>query len=291
MIGTMKRAAATLGAAAVLIFAAGTAPCMAGETAPPARNDGFGATLWMQSSVEYKAAALGAYALARNRLDEALSDPGWTAATEQSGDYQTLPPAVIVDVDETVLDNSAYMARLVTKNEPFTMMSWDAFVKDEVSTPVPGALAFAQYAASKGVKIFYVTNRPAGEKEATRGNLEKAGFPMGGNVETVLTQDPAQGWDEYKGKRRAFIAKDYRIVLLMGDNFGDFTDSFKGTPDARLKVFEADKTRWGHDWIMLPNPTYGSWEQAPFEGDYKIPAARRRELQAEALKVWEPKAQ
>ncbi|NIJ40761.1 acid phosphatase [Parvibaculum indicum] len=291
MIGSLKRGISAVGIMAGLILAIGTVPGMAAETSPPAQNDGFGAALWMQSSTEYKAAALSAYALARIRLDEALADPAWTAATEQTDDYEALPPAVVVDVDETVLDNSAYMAHLIATGEHFSFKSWDAFVKDEVSTPIPGALAFAKYATSKGVKIFYVTNRPVGEKEATRGNLVKMGFPMGGNVETVLTQDPAQGWDEYKGKRRAFIVRNYRIVLLMGDNFGDFTDRFKGTAADRLKVFEADKAHWGHDWIMLPNPTYGSWEQAPFKGDYSLSAAERRKLQMEALTPWEPEAQ
>ena len=285
MIGAVKQALAGAG----LLLAAGALPCLAGETTPPPQNDGFGATLWMQRSVEYRAAALEAYALAKIRLDEALADPSWTAATEQTGDYEDLPPAVVVDVDETVLNNSAYMAHLVTTGRTFSFKSWDAFVKDEVSTPIPGALAFADYAASKGVKVFYVTNRPVGEKGATRGNLEKAGFPTGGNVDTVMTQDPAKGWDEYKGKRRAFIAKSYRIVLLIGDNFGDFTDSFKGSPADRLKVFEADKAHWGHDWIQLPNPSYGSWEQAPYEGDRSLSAAQRRALQVEALKPWDPK--
>ncbi|MGX1197750.1 5'-nucleotidase (lipoprotein e(P4) family) [Parvibaculum sp. MBR-TMA-1.3b-4.2] len=275
--------------AAALLFAQGTLPVRAADPMPTAQNDGFGATLWMQTSVEYKAATLGAYALARLRLDEALEAPDWTAATEQTGDFTGLPPAVVLDVDETVLDNSAYMAHLVTTGHHFALKSWDAFVKDEVSTPIPGALAFTRYAASKGVTVFYVTNRPVGEKEATRGNLEKFGFPMKDGTDTVLTQDPSKGWDSFKSKRRAAIAKDYRIVLLIGDNFGDFTDRFKGTPADRLKVFKADKDHWGHDWILIPNPSYGSWEQAPFEGNYKIPAAERRKLQAEALKPWEPK--
>ncbi len=285
MTGFLKQALL----AAALLFAPGTLPVRAAAPVLPARNDDFGATLWMQTSVEYKAAALGAYALARLRLDEALKDPDWTAATEQTGNYKEMPPAVVLDVDETVLDNSAYMAHLVMTGHLFALKSWDAFVKDEVSTPIPGALAFTQYAASKGVTVFYVTNRQVGEKEATRGNLAKYGFPMKDGMETVLTQDPAKGWDAFKSKRRVAIAKDYRIVLLIGDNFGDFTDSFKGTPADRLTVFEADKDHWGRDWILVPNPSYGSWEQAPFEGNYKIPAAERRRLQAEALKPWEPK--
>ncbi|MCF8470196.1 MAG: 5-nucleotide phosphatase [Parvibaculum sp.] len=283
----MKIAAAGAG----LLLILGLAPARAADPAPPppSQNDSFGATLWMQTSAEYKAVSLGAFALARLRLDEALADPSWSAASEQTGDYAEFPPAIIVDVDETVLDNSAYMAWSTTSSTPFSLDTWDAFVKDEVSVALPGALDFTAYAASKGVTVFYVTNRIAGEKEATRENLAKAGFPMGGNVETVFTKDEAMGWGSAKGSRRAHIAEDYRILLLMGDNFGDFTDAYKGTPEARLKVFEAAEDHWGHDWIVLPNPAYGSWEQAPFEGDYALPAAARRQMQVDALKPWQPK--
>src|SRR5262249_28189556 len=82
----------------------------AGAQDQPA-NDLLNAVLWMQRSVEYKASALSAFALARLRLDQALADPNWTAAPkEQTGNYRSLPPAVIVDIDETIFDNSGYQA-------------------------------------------------------------------------------------------------------------------------------------------------------------------------------------
>src|ERR1044071_4522525 len=94
--------------AAALIFIAVTLPLAARADDPPP-HDLLNATLWMQRSVEYRGHTLGAFALARIRLDEALADRNWTAApAEQSGAYQDLPPAIVVDLDETVLDNSAY---------------------------------------------------------------------------------------------------------------------------------------------------------------------------------------
>lgn len=251
------------------------------------QHDDLDATLWMRTSVEYKANCVAAYDLAKIRLDEALADKSWTAATEQKNSYKDLPPAVIVDADETVLDNSAYEAWTVVHNTHYSGKTWDAFVKDEVSSSVPGALDFAKYAASKGVKVFYVTNRSEGQKDATKANLEKLGFPMGGNVDTVLTKDKAKGWGSNKGTRRAFIAKDYRILLLLGDNLGDFTDSFRGSPEDRLPVYEKAAAHWGHDWIVIANPTYGSWEQAPFKGNYSLSPAERRQMQIDALKPWQ----
>src|SRR5215510_12842712 len=112
----------------------------------------------MQWSVEYKATALGAFALARIRLDQALADPNWTAAPkEQTGAYQSLPPAIIVDVDETILDNSAYQAWMTLKDTTFDPKTWNAYVKTVSSLAIPGAVEFAKYADGRGVKVFYIS--------------------------------------------------------------------------------------------------------------------------------------
>ena len=169
----------------ILILAlASAAPVLAQD--PPAQ-DLLNAVLWMQRSVEYKAAALTAFALARLRLDQALADPNWTAAPkEQTGAYQSLPPAVILDIDETILDNSGYQAWMVLKDTTFDPKTWNAYVNTVTSLPIPGAVEFAQYADGRGVKVFYISNRTADEEPPTRKNLEKLGFPMGGAVDTML---------------------------------------------------------------------------------------------------------
>src|SRR6185295_10235965 len=119
---------------------------------PPA-HDLLNAVLWMQRSVEYRASALTAFALARIRLDQALLDPKWTAAPkEQTGAYQSLPPAVILDVDESILDNSGYQAWMVLKDTTFDPKTWNAYVNTVTSVPIPGTVEFAQYAVSQGVK-------------------------------------------------------------------------------------------------------------------------------------------
>jgi len=255
------------------------------EDAPA--NDTLNAVLWMQRSVEYKANTLGAYALARIRLDQALADKTWTAApAEQKGAYQDLPPAVILDADETILDNSGYQAWLITAGESFNPKTWTTFVKSETSPPIPGALDFAQYAESKGVKVFYISNRTKDEEDATRDSMTKFGFPMGGNVDTFLSAKEQPDWGSTKGTRRAVLAKDYRVLLLVGDNFGDFSDGYKGSEDERLKLYEADKARWGHDWIMLPNPAYGSFESAPYQHDFKLSAEEQRAAKRGVLTPW-----
>lgn len=264
-------------------------PALAADPVP--QNDLLNAELWMQRSVEYKANALAVYALGRIQLDKALADKNWTAATEQTGNYQDLPPAVVLDLDETAMDNSAYQTGLVTTGTDFSPKTWDAWVKAEKATAVPGAVEFTQYAESKGVKVFYVTNRSADQEEPTRRNAQALGFPMGGNVDTFLMSKEKPDWGSAKSTRRAHIAKDYRIVLLFGDNFGDFSDAYNGSEAERLKAYEAAKERFGRDWLMLANPGYGSFESAPYGHNFKLSADEKRAKKVGALEPWVAPAQ
>jgi len=274
--------------AVVLLVTLGcAAPRIAQQAPDPPASDLLNAVLWMQRSVEYKASALTAFALARIRLDQALADPNWTGAPkEQAGAYPSLPPAVILDIDETILDNSGYQAWMALKGTTFDPKTWNAYVNTVTSLPIPGALEFAQYADSKGVKVFYVTNRTAEEEPATRKNLEKFGFPMGGNADTMLMTRKQPEWGSAKGTRRAHVARSYRVLLNVGDNFGDFVDEFRGNEAERLKVLEQHKDRWGREWIMIANPSYGSFESAPFGHDFKLPEGEKRKLKRGALDAW-----
>lgn len=269
-----------LGAA---LLAVGASPALSQTP----QNDLLNATLWMQRSVEYKANSITAFALARIRLEQALADKNWTGApAEQTGAYQDLPPALILDLDETLIDNSRFQAWMVLNGTVFTPQVWTKFVNAQVSEAIPGAVDFLKFAESKGVKLFYVSNRTAEEEEGTRKNLERLGFPMGGNVDTFLMARKKPDWGSAKGTRRAFVAKDYRVLLMLGDNFGDFVDAYRGSEEERLKVFEANQERWGREWIMLANPAYGSFESAPFGHDYKKSADDQRKAKRDVLQSW-----
>lgn len=269
-----------------LLVLAGHAGTTAQAQETPAR-DTLLATLWMQRSVEYRANALTVFALARLRLDEALADRNWTASpVEQRGDYQSLPPAVILDVDETVLDNSLYQVWAMKNDQAFSTRTWNQFCAAQVSTAIPGAVEFTKYAESRGVKVFYVTNRDAETEKDTRENMERLGFPMGGNVDTFLMQREKPEWGGPKGTRRAFIAKDYRILLNIGDNFGDFDDRYRTGEAERLAAYTADLPYWGKQWLMLGNPTYGSFDTAPFGHDFRKPREEQRKAKWDVLESW-----
>lgn len=278
-------------AAALALAACASAPPV-GTASGPAPDDRLNATLWMQQSVEYKANAEAVYALASIRLGEALADKSRTAAPEeQKAGYEKLPPAIVLDADETVLDNSSYQAWMVKTGAGFSDGSWDAWAIAGEALAIAGAVRFTNEAAAKGVTVFYVSNRYAATEEATARNLEALGFPMGGNTDTLLLKNEKPGWTSAKGTRRAAIAEHYRILLLLGDNFGDFTDAYKGTPEDREAVYAANAGRWGRDWLMLPNPAYGSWEDAAFGFAYGEPESEKRARKLNELKAWTPDAE
>jgi acid phosphatase len=251
-------------------------------------NDNLNAVLWTQRSVEFKGNAWTAYKLAMIRLDQALANRRWTGVpAEQTGSYRNLPPAVILDVDETVLDNSDYQAWNVTAGTNFDPKTWTSFVNSQTSRPIPGALEFTQYAAKKGVKVFYVTNRVTEEEAATRANLAKYGFPLDANMDTILVRGEKEEWkSSAKSARRAYVAERYRVLLNVGDNFSDFTDDYKGTETERLQVFEANADHWGKEWIVISNPTYGSFESTPYGNDFKLTDDEKRKAKRDALTSW-----
>lgn len=199
------------------------------------------ATLWVQSSAEYRAAALQTYASARRALDAALAEAG------------DKPPAIVLDLDETALDNSVFAARAIRKGTTFTFGDdWSEWVSESASAAVPGAREFVVYAHSRGVKPFYITNRTANMEAATRANLEKLGFPLDAAEDRLLTRGERAEWDSTnKTTRRQYVESRYRVLLYLGDAMSDFTSDT-----------DVDPKLWGTRWFMLPNPIYGSWENS-----------------------------
>lgn len=251
-----------------------------------AQHDLLVANLWLQRSVEARANATTVFALARIRLDQALADTNWTAAQEQRTAYQDLPPAVILDLDETVLDNTFYEVWMMKNDQSYSLQTWKEFCAARISKATAGAVEFTKYAESKGIKVFYLAGRPAETEEDTRANLTKLGFSLASNVDTLLMLNEKPEWGSAKSVRRAFVAKDYRILLNIGDQFGDFDDRYNGSEAERLAAFEENKVRWGREWLMLANPTYGSFESAPFGHDFSKSRSDQRKAKIDVLEDW-----
>lgn len=217
------------------------------------------ATLWVQSSAEFRGASMQAFAAARRALDEALADRTRTGATEETNADPDQPPAIVTDVDETVLDNTPFEARVIQAGKTYDSAAWKTWTAEGTAPAMPGATEFLKYAQSRGVTVFYVTNRDEDERPGTRANLERLGFPLDPNVETLLLRS---GGVSDKSPRRKHVADRYRLLLLLGDDFNDFANVREASWQQRDTLVHEKESWWGTRWIMLPNPMYGSWERA-----------------------------
>lgn len=252
---------------------------------PSAGNDHLNAILWHQSSAEFEATSRTAFAMARIALDQALRDKSRSALPGQKGDLASLPPAIITDVDETVLDNGPFQGTLMKEQPARPAQAWSEWVEKAVAKPIPGAVEFIRYAQDKGVTIFFITNRNSEKEAATRKNLADIGVKFPADFDTVFLDRERPEWRGDKALRRAAAATTHRIVLLLGDDFGDFTSSYNKPTGERRAVATAEAARWGRDWIMIANPIYGSWENSINNFNFRLPPAERRQMKWDAVRT------
>lgn len=234
-----------------------------------------GAVLWTQSSGEQRALCYQAFQLARMMLDR---DFTVNRRLRQRR-------AVVVDVDETVLDNSPYQAMLIKNHQNFDAKTWTAWINRAEAAALPGAVEFLRYATSRGVTVFYITNRKDVEKAGTVANLRRQGFP---NVteQTVLVRTDANS--SSKEPRRQMVSAKYRIVLLMGDNLNDFAELFEKSRTVADRIAAADQNRasFGTRFIVLPNPMYGDWENSIYDYNFKLTDEEKAAKRKNQLKTY-----
>lgn len=227
----------------------------------------FNAVAWVQNSAEYKLLTEQTYRMAMSQLYVGVHDRKWSADEIQvaQGGFEDKKPAIILDVDETVLDNSAFNARNVARGIDYSSEAWNAWCNEEKADVIPGSLEFVLAAQGLGVEVFFITNRRDEVKPATINNLKRLGFPA--DEDHVLTQNSKDNRDGRKKTRRAMVAKDHRIVLLIGDNMSDMCLDLDVRDNKQRNAIARKKTNLlGSRWIMIPNPVYGQWERALAEG-------------------------
>ena len=210
----------------------------------PADNALLMATLYNYYAAEYQALCYQAYNVAKEHVTQLRKEFP-----------QKKNMAVVLDIDETVLNNSPYQALTIEKNIHFPSC-WDGWTSKAAAKPVPGAVSFLKYADSLGFQIFYVTNRSEKLKAVTLKNLQKFGFPQADSLHLYLKTTTGN-----KEPRRQMISKKYDIVLLAGDNLGDFYEASGKYPQRNQKV-TALRNRFGKKYIVLPNAMYGTWPAA-----------------------------
>lgn len=241
--------------------------------------------LYAQSSAEYEASNIQTYVNAKSALDKALNDLNWTAAIEQKENFKNKPPAIILDIDETVLNNIPFQARSIINGQSYPT-GWLEWMLEESSDAVAGVSDFLEYAQSKGVKIFYVTNRIAVAEDATRNNIQKLGLPLDTDRDVLLMKNE-NDWTSDKVSRRELVAKDYRILLLIGDQLGDFLPLDETTLelDSRKNLAETYDHMWGSKWFMITNPMYGRWEASIYNNEYPDTEDELMQMRLEALEL------
>lgn len=216
--------------------------------------------VWMQRAAEYKALCEQAYNIATLRVNQYL----------QHGNASK-PLAIVTDIDETFLDNSPYAVHRALQGKDYTDASWRDWTGRAEADTLCGALEFFKYAAAKGIAVFYITNRDEAERPGTLKNLQKFGFPFADSAHLYLSQGSSS-----KESRRSDVEKNYDIVLLLGDNLGDFSALFDHKTEAeRSENVLNNKDEFGKKFIILPNPDYGDWEGALYHYNYKFTPAQK----------------
>ncbi|MDH3620193.1 MAG: hypothetical protein OER91_04840 [Gammaproteobacteria bacterium] len=228
---------------------------------------------WVKHSADYEALTRQVYSVATRDLERFIADTSWSAIPGQT-DAEDLPPAVILDVDETVINNVAFQ---VGFERPFSDRKLEMWDREHVAEPVPGVIEFIKAATAADVAVFYLTNRPCEKYEDEEEACPQKQTVIDGIRELGLEVEPEfvslsyerPEWTKEKLIRREAIAENFRVIMLLGDDFADFVQCARSsfhppcTEPATRASRAADVRKyerfWGNGWYLLPGPMHGSW--------------------------------
>jgi 5'-nucleotidase (lipoprotein e(P4) family) len=238
------------------------------ENTPPRNEYIVAATLYQQQAAEYRALSYQTFNLAALMLDKDLADK-----------HVDKHRVVVVDIDETVLDNSPFQGKSILENTSYPKY-WNEWCTMAKALPVPGSVTFLNYAKANGVGVYYITNRDESLRVPTLRNLVSAGFPFADDAHLVMKTTESS-----KESRRQAIAARNHIALLLGDNLADFSYLFdKQSSARRTALVDSLRYAFGPKFIVLPNAMYGDWEAALYTYDWGKPDSVRAKLRLEAIK-------
>ncbi|WP_390902094.1 5'-nucleotidase, lipoprotein e(P4) family [Serratia liquefaciens] len=225
---------------------------------------------WFQQSGEYQALTHQAFNSARLAFDQAKAAPG-------------KKKAVVVDLDETMLDNSPYSGWQAQQGQPFAAATWAKWSQAQQAGAVPGAVQFARYVNSHQGTMFYVSNRKQSEYAATLANMQKLGFTGMSEKTVLLSGDTSNKQTRFDAIKNA----GYDIVVYAGDNLNDFGAATYHKDNAQRRAFVADnQSKFGTEFIVLPNPLYGDWESGMAKGYNKLTPEQKLQIRQQAIKAW-----
>jgi len=226
------------------------------------------AALWFQKSAEARALSYQSYNIARQVIEQKLKVK------------RKLTPVVVLDLDETVLDNSPYQAREIVTGKGYPI-GWKEWLEEANAHAIAGAIDFLNFVKGRGVEIFYVSNRRQKYFDVTKSNLLKLGAPFK-EGHLLLRKEKSS-----KEERRQTIAKNYEIILMLGDNLNDFPPHFDGIDTIKRRFEQVDRlsAKFGVDYVVLPNPMYGKWLELIYDNDYSLNPAERYQRRRSKLRM------
>lgn len=202
---------------------------------------------WARNSAEHRAIYLEVYRAAGERLRT-------LAAGRASASW-----GVILDADETILDNSEYERSRVPFGGKYDAAAWTAWVKQQRAPALPGAVEFAAHVHELGGKVVVVTNRAPEECDPTRANLASVRFAADLVLCKTTTGDKNPRFDSVQNGTAAPGFAAISVLEWIGDNIQDFP----GLTQAIRTQDDAAFAKFGDTFFALPNPMYGSWESNP----------------------------
>ncbi len=246
-------------------------PAMLIQTLPQntSLNGKLFSSIFQQRAAEYRALCLQGYNIARFQIDS------YTSVSEK-------PKAIITDIDETILDNSAYAVHQAYQGAEYTSPTWYEWTDKSAADTMPGAAAFLKYVASKNIQVFYITNREDKERAGTLKNLQRFGLPNADEIHLYTKMGTSS-----KEVRRQQVMDRYEVVLLMGDNLADLNVLFdKKTEEERKQNTDILAGEFGKKFIVFPNVNYGDWESSMYKYDYKLSQLQKDSVIKSVLKSY-----
>ncbi len=229
---------------------------------------------WFQTSAEYRELCYQAYNIADMMVNKAVAE-------KSAG---SKPLAIVADLDETLINNSAYDAGLIGRNAAYSSKTWLEWEKAALAKALPGAADFLHSVANKGVAVFYVTNRDEAGLSGTLENLRKLGYPDADSTHVLVKTNTSN-----KQPRFDSITQNYHVVVYMGDNANDLPIGTYGkNMQDRNAVVDQNSSKFGTQFIALPNPIYGDWEGALAKGYWGLSPKGKDEARKSDLNTWVP---
>ena len=218
-------------------------------TAPTAKPSS--ATHWQRNSLEYCRLTVSAY-------DDALRAAERLAKANKHGQW-----IVLMDADETVLDNSLYDRESDRCGGRESGAQWESWVATGMARDVPGAAAFTNAVHKLGGLVGIVTNRVQKDDAITQANLKQAGIWFDYEIGMTDTSDKTARWQGAVAALTRKFGGHPRAVMWLGDQVTDLAILDKKGAILRAMTQKDSGAGIGINLFLLPNPMYGNWQGNP----------------------------